>query len=172
MRIDVVPVGDPADEAVEAARAVLSSEIDASVVTRPPVPVPDSAYDDRSNQYNAERLIDTAVSAGEGDTNIALTPVDLFYKQRNYVFGLAYLEGNGCVVSTHRLRTSSDGGAPTGSDTIRDRVRKEVLHEVGHTVGLQHCDNDMCVMSFSPTVSEVDMKWERTCPTCSFDGGA
>lgn len=170
MRIDVVPVGDTSDDAVESARAALSTHIDASVVTRPPVPVPDAAHDATSNQYNAERLIDTAVSAGEGDANLALTPVDIFYKQRNYVFGLAYLDGSGCVVSTHRLKTSSDGGTPTGRDAMRDRIRKEVLHEVGHTMGLQHCDDGACVMSFSPTVAEVDAKRERPCPDCSLDG--
>lgn len=169
MRIDVVPVGELGRDVLKASRDVLTGRYDANVNVRKPVPVPDEAYDRDSGQYNAEQLIDLGVERGGGDKNVALTPVDIYYRQRDYVFGLAYLNGKGCVVSTHRLRMTADGGVMGEDETILDRVRKEVVHEIGHTLGLQHCDNDMCVMSFSPTVREVDTKFERTCPKCSFD---
>ncbi|MDY7081661.1 MAG: archaemetzincin family Zn-dependent metalloprotease [Halobacteria archaeon] len=168
MRIDVVPVGDLDSDVLDTSSEVLEEKYDADVVVRSSTPVPKDAYDDRTQQYNAERFIEMATTIGRGDKNMAVTPVDIFYRQRNYVFGLAYLDGKGCVVSTHRLRMSSDGGSiENEKETVLDRVRKEVVHEIGHTLGLQHCDNDMCVMSFSPTVSEVDTKFERTCPRCN-----
>lgn len=169
MRIDVVPVGALESGVLEASRDVLGRRYDANVNVRKAVPVPDDAYDSRNDQYNAEKLIDLGVKEGGGDKNIALTPVDIYYRQRDYVFGLAYLNGSGCVVSTHRLRMTADGGVQQKDETVLDRVRKEVVHEIGHTLGMQHCDNDMCVMSFSPTVREVDTKFERTCPKCEFD---
>jgi archaemetzincin len=167
MRIDVVPVGSLTDGVVKKAREVLKERYGAEVVARSTESVPEVAYDERSGQYNAERLITVAESVGRGDKNLALTDVDIFYRQRNFVFGLAYLDGKGCVVSTHRLKMTADGGeVDDEEETFYDRVRKEVVHEVGHTLGLRHCDNDTCVMSFSPTVREVDYKFERPCPVC------
>ncbi|MDY6779252.1 MAG: archaemetzincin family Zn-dependent metalloprotease [Halobacteria archaeon] len=167
MRIDVVPVGDVDGDVLDEARDVLIDKYDADPVVRSPVPVPNDAYDSQEGQYNAERLIDLAMEVGGGNKNVAVTSKDLFYRKRNYVFGLAYLNGEGCVVSTHRLRMSADGGERIEGETVLDRVRKEVVHEVGHTLGLQHCDNEMCVMSFSQTVEGVDTKFERTCPRCN-----
>jgi len=172
MRIDLVPVGDVGSEVIDTSVDVLRQRYDVDVVDRSPVTVPEDAYDQRTGQYNAERFINIAESIGRGSKNIALTGVDIFYRQRNFVFGLAYLDGKGCVVSTHRLNMTADGGGfDDGSDREKfiDRVRKEVIHEVGHTLGMRHCDNDNCVMSFSPTVTEVDRKFERTCPSCEPD---
>ena len=168
MRIDLVPVGNLEDGVVGTSRDVLRERYDAEVVVRSSAPVPDEAYDRTSGQYNAERIISVAERVGHGEKNLALTDADIFYRQRNFVFGLAYLDGKGCVVSTNRLRMTADGG-PVNDDeeTFFDRVRKEVVHEVGHTLGLRHCDNDTCVMSFSPTVREVDQKYERPCHGCS-----
>jgi archaemetzincin len=167
MRIDLVPVGDLEDGVVGTSRDVLRERYDAEVVVRSPAPVPDEAYDRKSGQYNAERIISVAERVGYGDKNLALTDVDIFYRQRNFVFGLAYLDGKGCVVSTNRLRMTADGGlVDDDEETFFDRVRKEVVHEVGHTLGLRHCDEDTCVMSFSPTVREVDQKYERPCRGC------
>ncbi|MFW6045938.1 MAG: hypothetical protein ACOC8O_03695, partial [Natronomonas sp.] len=36
-----------------------------------------------------------------------------------------------------------------------------------HTLGLEHCDNSRCVMNFSPTVREVDLKEETLCGSCN-----
>ncbi|MFP4175409.1 MAG: archaemetzincin family Zn-dependent metalloprotease [Halobacteriales archaeon] len=168
MRIDLVPVGDLEGGVVETSRDVLRERYGAEVVVRSSVPVPDGAYDRTSGQYNAERIISVAERVGHGDKNLAVTDVDIFYRQRNFVFGLAYLDGKGCVVSTNRLRMTADGGrVDDDEETFFDRVRKEVVHEVGHTLGLRHCDKDTCVMSFSPTVREVDQKYERPCRVCS-----
>lgn len=191
MRVDIVPVGEvPADVKREGS-AALRSVYDCDVRVTENQPVPTGAYNEEREQYRAEDFIQVAHRAGNGEKNIAVTTEDLYYHRRNYVFGLAYLDGEGSVISTYRLeenldRPAADGGATSGSigrasnglsdggfserdpnEIFADRVRKEVVHEIGHTFGLEHCSNNRCVMSFSPTVREVDRKKEHLCGSCS-----
>jgi archaemetzincin len=169
MHVDIVPVGDVPARIKRAASAGLRSVYDCDVMLHDARALPADAYDENRSQYRAEAFIELAGRVGSAEKNIALTTEDLFYRRRNYVFGLAYLSGNGSVVSTYRLQTAADGGRLDRSEdeVFSGRVRKEVVHEIGHTLGLEHCSDESCVMNFSPTVREVDVKNQQLCSDCT-----
>ena len=168
MRVDLVPIGEIPPPVKREASAVLRSVYDADVSIASDQDLPSEAYDSGRDQYHAESFIELAADVARGEKAIGITPADLYYRRRNYVFGLAYLDGRSCVVSTNRLSTSSDGGFSrlTAEEVFADRLRKEIIHEAGHMLGLDHCENNRCAMSFSPTVQEVDRKEETLCGSC------
>lgn len=86
---------------------------------------------------------------------ILVVDVDIYEPGMNFVFGIADRAMQKAVVSVWRLK----GGR------FEKRVETEVLHELGHLMGLGHCAYP-CVMAFSNSVNEVDMKRPHLCANC------
>ena len=90
---------------------------------------------------------------------LGITPYDIYSDGLNFVFGIASPYYRVAVVSYDRLRTPI-------KELFISRVRKEITHEMGHVFGLEHCTTPGCVMNFSNSLYEVDLKSEDFCESC------
>lgn len=82
------------------------------------------------------------------------------------MFGQALPFRRVCVVYLARLKPEFYGERRDGI-LLSLRVAKEVLHEVGHVFGLGHCKNQLCVMRFSNSIVDTDIKRAKFCLSCA-----
>lgn len=121
-------------------------------------PLPPDSFNPLRNQYDAETLIDRLQqSRSEGfDYRLYIVNVDLYAPRMNFIFGLADQLHNAALVSTYRL---------AGAE-LTTRLCKEIVHEIGHLLGLRHCPDHNCVMHFSNTIADTDLKRPELCDPC------
>jgi archaemetzincin len=160
----LLPVGRPAREHLETLSRDLSATGTACKVGRS-VPLPKPAYDRRRNQYLANAFLALAAQAAPALADprgkvLAVTEVDLYADDLNFVLGMAESHGRTAVISLCRL------GLGAGPDVRRSRTLKEAVHELGHTLGLGHCPEPRCVMHFSNALADTDRKGHRLCAVC------
>jgi archaemetzincin len=132
----------------------------------PALPDPSEGYDSRRSQYHSTRilvLLERHLEVTGLNRVLGMTSLDLFVPGMNFVFGEARCPGKAGVVSTFRLRQFAE---PSDEDRLVSRIRKEAVHEIGHMFGLQHCSDRSCVMYFSTTLTDTDMKSEDYCSSC------
>jgi archaemetzincin len=91
--------------------------------------------------------------------------VDIFAPGLNFVFGEADITGKKAIISLQRLRQEFYS-LPKNEELFHERVLKEAVHELGHTYGLKHCPNPACVMHFSNSLHDTDLKNYNFCPAC------
>ena len=90
---------------------------------------------------------------------MAVTEKDLFVEERNFVFGLASEHERSAIISVYRLKDRED-------KVYLERAVKEAVHEIGHLKGLDHCPDQKCVMHFSNSLQDTDIKGKVFCPKC------
>lgn len=128
---------------------------------------PRPAYSALRRQYNSSSLLDSLRELDAGDGKIlGVTDVDLFIPVLTFVFGEAQLGGPAAVFSSRRL-SQRFYGLPEDRALFLTRCEKEAAHELGHAYGLVHCRGHECLMHFSNSVEQVDLKQSALCPSCS-----
>jgi archaemetzincin len=123
------------------------------------------AYNPQRNQYSSSKLLTSLEKSERGERVIGIADVDLYVPGLNFVFGEAGMGSGTAIISLCRLRQEYYGLAPDEA-LFLERATKEVVHEIGHTFGLGHCSNIKCVMHFSNSLADTDLKEVKFCNMC------
>lgn len=162
----LVPIGAIAPQTLEWLREELAAALSLPVAVGAEVPLPTAGYHPRRGQYSGEAMLDLLRRVpGPADRVLGLADVDCYAPGLNFIFGQAVLNGREAFVALPRLRPSFYG-LPEDENLFRQRLLKEAIHELGHTWGLGHCPDPLCVMHFSNTLRDTDVKGASFCPRC------
>lgn len=128
---------------------------------------PSDAYSPIRRQYHSTAILAqlAALDAGAGEKILGVADVDLFVPIFTFVFGEAQLGGRAALFSLRRLRQQFYG-LPANDLLFHERCEKEAAHELGHAYGLTHCLRLECVMHFSNSIEQVDLKAGLFCVDC------
>jgi archaemetzincin len=123
------------------------------------------AYNPERKQYLSSELLCALGRAARSERVVGIADVDLYAPRLNFVFGEADMASGTAVVSLYRLRPEYYG--LVGDEVVLlERATKEIVHELGHTFGLGHCPNSGCVMHFSNSLADTDVKELFFCSKC------
>jgi archaemetzincin len=157
LRIKILPIGEIGPKSLRILQKDLEG-IFSTVEILEPISIIQTAFNPGRNQYLASKFL-SQVKKTQGDHILGVTEVDLYTPDLNFVFGQAQLPGKAAVISLNRLHTNDHS-------LFRSRMVKEAVHELGHTLGLRHCPDIHCVMHFSNSLMDTDIKAGTFCENC------
>jgi archaemetzincin len=165
VKITLKPLGNVADGIMEELKDRVGGIFHCPVEIK-------AGFNDLAQSYNPERkqYLSTELLAflkkSEGEERVVgVADVDLYVPRLNFVFGEADVGSGTAIVSLYRLRQEYYGLAPDEA-LFLERATKEIVHELGHTFGLGHCPNNKCVMHFSNSLADTDLKEASFCNKC------
>jgi len=123
------------------------------------------AYNPERKQYFSSKLLAFLEKVEREERVVGIADVDLYVPRLNFVFGEADIVSGKAIVSLFRLRQEYYGLAPDEALFLQ-RANKEIVHELGHTFGLGHCSDNKCVMHFSNSLADTDLKEAHFCTKC------
>jgi len=166
--ITLLPLGEIEAEILEALINRLKESFQCPVEIGEGYSLPPGTYNPDRRQYFSSQILSEvrkAISPAKRGKVLAVSDVDLYVPQLNFVFGEAELGGHFAIISLTRLRQSFYG-LPENRALFLDRTAKEAIHELGHTYGLRHCPHPECVMHFSNSLQDTDRKEASFCQSC------
>jgi archaemetzincin len=166
--IVLIPVGTISLGLLQSLIAPLSKTFGLPCRVSNPIPTPVDAFDQRRGQYVGPEILAALARLGFPDAErvLGIIDADCYAPGLNFIFGQASLDGRDAFIALLRLRPSFYG-QPENQALFRERVLKEAVHELGHTYGLSHCPDPKCVMHFSNSLHDTDVKGTMLCPRCA-----
>ena len=164
--IVLIPIGNGDEVILEALRHPLEEVFGQRAQIGDSIALPQESWDQQRGQHLASFLLAELPSLPySGDRVLGVVDVDIFAPGLNFVFGQADISGKRALISLQRLRQEFYG-LPRDENVFRERALKEAVHELGHTYGLRHCPDPTCVMHFSNSLPDTDLKGWNFCPVC------
>lgn len=165
MKITLKPLGDTNCEMLEKLKDRVGDIFRCPVETEGGFADLAQAYTPERRQYLSSKLLASLGKAGREEKVVGVADVDLYVPRLNFVFGEADAPSGTAIISLCRLRQEYYGLA-SDEALFLGRATKEIVHELGHTFGLEHCSNNRCVMHFSNSLADTDLKEAHFCSMC------
>jgi archaemetzincin len=128
-----------------------------------------SDFDRNRNQWNSPKLLQSLSEKFNPDIDtktLFIFDGDAYSYGLNFVFGEAI--GNGTIAIIYLPRIKQEFyGFKSNEQLFYERLVKESVHELGHAFGLAHCNSISCVMHFSNSLHDTDVKKRSFCDSCN-----
>jgi archaemetzincin len=166
MEIWLQPLGDVDANTLETLKSGLKVTFGCPVAINSPQSIPAEAFNRSRKQYLSDDLLELIKAGQQPDRRIlGVTVANLYTEGLNFLFGQADSSSGVAVISLHAL-SQSYYGLPEDSGLFQERALKEAVHEIGHTFGLDHCPDGYCIMHFSNSLLDTDIKKPTFCTRC------
>jgi archaemetzincin len=147
----------------------LSKDFDALVRILPPIKdslLPLNSFDKNRRQWKSNNILQWILDRKNPESVkiLAIYDFDAYSNHLNFVFGQATIDGRASAIYL-RLRQEFYGLKKNDS-LFYQRIVKEAVHELGHAFGLSHCNKLTCVMHFSNSLHDTDIKENNFCNNC------
>jgi len=166
-KIVIVPLGDVDYGLINKLATALVSVFNAGVDILQGIRIPAEAYNRNRGQYYSTVILNKLelLKANPREKVLGVIDEDLYVPSLNFVFGEADPLSKVAIISLQRLKQENYGSADEEA-LYFSRLIKEAVHELGHLIGFKHCPNPRCVMYFSNSLLETDLKTEKFCDCC------
>lgn len=166
-KILIVPIGTIEQDILDHIRSVLEKTFLRDAIVGEPLTIPQQTYNARRKQYHSTRILKAleVMKPASCELLIGVIDEDCYVPELNFVFGEADLLARVAIIALPRLRQDFYGYDPD-RDLLLLRAAKEAIHELGHTCGFGHCPDPRCVMHFSNSLGDTDVKTTRFCDAC------
>jgi archaemetzincin len=166
MEIDLQPFGEIDNGILLQLNDRLQGVFGCPVVIRGPISIPLEAFSPDRKQYLSDIFLENLKPYKQAHAYVlGITDVNLYTQGLNFVFGQADVSGGVSIISLNLLR-QENYGLPANTGLLIERAQKEAVHELGHNLGMGHCEDGTCVMHFSNSLIDTDVKKPYFCSRC------